>query len=738
MDTIKNLKNDVVDTLNVTLLKSTNGDSINDNYQTYLLFKHLLRVVIGWLRPLIAWRDRCNDVLYRRKIRSELIKEYSESRTWKMHKLTDVKFAPTLYFKIPELSHNGDSGEWFSTNLFDYVNNSFEARNSKDVIEVWRNNAFHIDGYDIYESCRRLIETLNTDNLLSIRTKILSFEVRIIWFFFSENCAISKLMKSDNWVDSVSTPVFGRLTDEQMTKQLHYNRRIIPDYNKMFNADEGTRATSKQFASLNYRINEDDNVIRVFSYVSPSSWYSILLQYAIRVCTDSLITPKGTLRKVRIDSAVSAGSRINNYMSRNFNVSRFLTFEQELNSFISSRTCAPMLIEPITNFWLKFRDCLINGMSKKILGERNHAYLTTFQKEDEYGKGFAHTNLATLQDNPKDVDLLLSRMMKDIREGNSIGGLTININQLTMKYHSRTPKGDRLDGIIPLDYEEVGDLNGYYPITLNLSFRGIEKLMRGLTISRFSENYSSVATSNSDASKNAIVAFNRTISATHQITRFVDEWADEENDHEGEKYGCHPFIDGDSLCFEQYAEPINASFSNGDIIGFLFMLKQWLSTYTSQSNPYRPISDFIFGATEKNKTMLSTNLDDGSIREFHRFSPDRCHSMYYPPVSKCVEIGCVFASLDESNKLSVPNFRERTCSHIKYNFDKYNDEQKRDIFGIIVDEKLLERNKEEMRKVEALIANKLTKEAQDSDGQIANAFNANFNTNQQQDGGNNE
>ena len=89
-------------------------------------------------------------------------------------------------------------------------------------------------------------------------------------------------------------------------------------------------------------------------------------------------------------------------------------------------------------------------------------------------------------------------------------------------------------------------------------------------------------------------------------------------------------------------------------------------------------------------------------------------SPFYPNADDCVKIGCMYAKIDEENDLNAPNYRGRYCNHMKYMFSNMTIERQHDLFGTPIDKDLLKRNKEELRKVEALIANKLTSEASQS------------------------
>ena len=107
MDTIKNLRNDIENTLNTTLL---NPDDIDESYQPYKIFcTNILKQIIGWLRPLKQWRDVCQDNLYRRNDASKLKERLANLAMWKREEIYDMAYYPTIYFKIPELEPNGDN-----------------------------------------------------------------------------------------------------------------------------------------------------------------------------------------------------------------------------------------------------------------------------------------------------------------------------------------------------------------------------------------------------------------------------------------------------------------------------------------------------------------------------------------------------------------------------------------------------------------------------------------------------
>tara|TARA_R100000152_G_C6751291_1_gene174948 strand:- start:14 stop:1195 length:1182 start_codon:yes stop_codon:yes gene_type:complete len=357
---------------------------------------------------------------------------------------------------------------------------------------------------------------------------------------------------------------------------------------------------------------------------------------------------------------------------------------------------------------MKLRECLIRGVDENFLGESNWACFNVFQEEDDNGKSFSHPRLIDFKGKPEDVDLFLSRQMKRIRNDDNINwGITVYIHKVTIKYYERTPQGDECVGEVPLDYDSVYELNGQYPITLHLSFRHVLALMRGLSITEFASAIPQYTQMSQEEADNS--AFQHVIKCVRDTSRWVDVWQDEEND-DGEKYIPHPFIDAESLCFEQYRESINRSFANGDILGVFIHLKMWLTTYTIQSSPYRPIQEFVLGATEENKRMLSIKREDGEIQEFRKFSTATCSAIYHPSAQKCVDIGCVYAKIDDVD-LKRPNYRGNVCSHLDYNFSNMSDEKKHELFGTPIDEELVKRNKEELKKVEALVANKLTSEA---------------------------
>ena len=709
MDTIKNLRNDIENTLNTTLL---NPDDIDESYQPYKIFcTNILKQIIGWLRPLKQWRDVCQDNLYRRNDASKLKERLANLAMWKREEIYDMAYYPTIYFKIPELEPNGDNSQerWFSTNLLDYIELTFSSRDFSQTLSRWRGN---LESYDV---CLRFINTFNADILFKNRPRLLSLDFKVIWFFFSKKCSLSQYHSSDKYEAGNHTLVFGSLTEEQMSNQLKYNREFIPDYEELFDADKGMRASSKEIVQFNYRsaqgytINDDERIVRIVARTSPSGWYGVLLDYAIRVATRNLITPTGTKRKARIESTVDASARIKSLVARPFSLTRFSSFETEINRFIALRDCAPRVVEPVVSFWLNLRECLINGIDKNFLGEQSYVCFNAFQSADENGREFMHPRLSDFRGKPDDVDLFLSRVIKGIASDNGQFGITVYFEQLTMKYYDRTPNGDKLIGEVPFDYSNVWELNGSNSLKLHISFKVIVRLMRGDTMTEFSASCFGFEPSE-DA---PMLAFAHAVKVVRQISRWVDEWQDEDNE-EGEKPSIHPFVDSESLCFEQYGSSLNASFVNGDIIGLLLHLKMWLTTYTIQSNPYIPITDFIKGATEENKLMLSHTREDGSLREYSKFRPERCSRLFYPSAENCVEMGCVYARIDEENESNVPSFRGNCCNHLKYMFSNMTEERKHDIFGTPLDKELVKRNKEELRKVEALIANKLTSEASQS------------------------
>ena len=710
MDTIKNLRNDVENTLNTTLL---NPNDRNEVYHPYRIFcTNVLKQIINWLRPLKQWRDVCQDNLYRGTDAGELKRKFSNSAMWKREEIYDMAYYPAIYFKIPELTPNGDNSQerWFSTNLLDYIELTFSSRDFLETLSRWNANL------DTYECPLRFINTFNANVIFDKRPRNLSLDVKVIWFFFSKKCSISQYHSSDKYEAGNHTLLFGSLTEDQMSTQLKYNREFIPDYKNLFDADNGMRTSSKEIVEFNYRSGlgisppeSDSRIVRIIARTSPSGWYGALLDYAIRVATKNLITPTGTKRKVSITMSLDASTRIKNLISRPFSITRFSSFETEINRFIALRDSAPRVVEPVVSFWLRLRESLINGIDEKFLGEKNYACFNTFQPEDENGREFAHPHLSDFRGKPDDVDLFLSRLIRRIADNDNIFGITIYFYQLTMKYYNRTPNGDELIGEVPFDYDNVWELNGQNPLTLHISFRDIVRLMRGDSMTEFSTSCFGYEPSE-DA---PMLAFAHTVKVVRSISRWVDEWQDEDNE-EGEKSSIHPFVDSESLCFEQYNTSLNASFINGDIIGFLLHMKMWLTTYTIQSNPYIPITDFVHGATEENKLMLSHTREDGSLREYSKFRPERCSHLFYPNADDCVKMGCVYAKIDEENDLNAPNYRGRYCNHMKYMFSNMTIERQHDLFGTPIDKDLLKRNKEELRKVEALIANKLTSEASQS------------------------
>ena len=227
--------------------------------------------------------------------------------------------------------------------------------------------------------------------------------------------------------------------------------------------------------------------------------------------------------------------------------------------------------------------------------------------------------------------------------------------------------------------------------------------MSGDTITEFASAINQYAHQNDSTN----VAFNHVIQITRNMSRWVDDWRDDENE-DGEGYAPHPFIETESLCFEQYRQSLNRSFAIGDLIGFMLHLKMWLTTYTSQSAPYKPLTEYVFGATEENKRMLSTTREDGTLEPFRKFIPSACSNMYKPRINKCVEIGCVYAKVEDGNY--KPSFNGNECSHLSYRFRNLTDIDKHELFGLSIDKELVKRNKDELLKVQALIANKLTSE----------------------------
>lgn len=639
----------------------------------------LVKSIISLAQPMYYWGAWISANDNTSNMSKRVRKKLNEKRFYvkldsKIINVTYLRRTPDAYVQIPELSSS-----WFKTGLLQIYLNDITGHNAKEIVKSWNHDygdseLTYVERKKIEANSmmKKVLNVFCVDTFLSKKPNKLSLKIKLLWLPVTTDNGDSESRQNDYFKQSI-------LSNRDMDSCIALNNQLVDDYANYFDA----KLTSNDIALITYRYR-DESIISITVDQTTSGWYTAALYYVMRKTTSSIVNPKsGSLKKLPSSHIALSARNIRINTNSCIEVVRLGNISTAINTFLSDRISLPLMREPMVKWWVNFRDSLLRGLPKDILGNSNRIELLSWTS--------AQNALPTSE---KDVDDFLNLALSSIEENNYNFFIDLVYHDIDINLFTRSPGIDERIGTVRIDYCDNSYANNYNPLRIRITFDALKSVVRGQSSRKFSDLLAGGFTPED--------AFSRVVAYSHNNIRRVYEQYDSEDNEEGELNHPHPFIEADSLCVGDWDKIIYGTFASGDICGMIISIHNWLTTYTSSSAPYRNLREYMFGAKPEFVKFLSRGIDDSTLS---LFDTESCARHYHPRPKQCREANCVFTTPHDEY---LAGYNGRICTRYVNQLEremeiarKEKEEQK----------KVSSREKEELKKVEVMMANKLTREA---------------------------